>query len=84
MTEAAKKALTHPDPLTKRLLSDRCWNGFHELAADKKPMGDCEFTGCQCYCHEMRRLERAERAKKAEEKREKMAAKVKKAIKETK
>jgi hypothetical protein len=38
------------------------------MAADKQPCEECKVTGCECFCHEMRRLEREEKERRAAKK----------------
>ena len=37
------------DPITNRLISDACWNGWHEQATT--PDSTCASQGCLCLCH---------------------------------
>jgi hypothetical protein len=42
---------THLDPITGRLVSSRCWDGFHQERGDLISTW-CRAVNCQCGCHE--------------------------------
>jgi len=44
---------TAPDPITNRMISNRCWDGRHQ-EEDRRRAGQCTATNCQCMCHDGR------------------------------
>jgi hypothetical protein len=42
---------TEEDPITHRMISDRCWNMWHQ-EEDEVPHKDCSAAGCECTCHD--------------------------------
>jgi hypothetical protein len=44
---------TECDPITKRMISNRCWNGRHQEEGEPRA-GECVAEGCQCMCHDGR------------------------------
>lgn len=44
-----KRGTTRRDPITGRMISGSCWNGFHEV---EDAVGDMCPLGCKCLCHD--------------------------------
>jgi hypothetical protein len=52
---------TRTDPLTKQLVSSRCWNGRHQDWRHGDVVHPaCANAMCQCYCHPQEEAEAEE------------------------